>query len=133
MDGSLGCMWTLELDLAPICRMLSSPSSLVDFLILRKNSKQHLLKVCCDAVAGELQSTNANALGTIAFVFNKLNRAYREHLDPKTEQRKVTPEDRLRSIVDQTDMYSNIFSLFEEDEPKVGHTCNVLIVVKSIN
>lgn len=97
--------------------MLSSPASLIDFLLLRRNSKKHLIKVCRDAVAGELASSKSNALGTIAFIFNKLNRAYREHLDPKTESRKVTSEERLRSIVDQTDMYSSIFSIFE-CEPK---------------
>ena len=83
VDGSAGCLWTLELSLDSICKMLSSPSTLVDFLLLRKNSKHNLIKVCRDAIRGDIFVTNANALGMITLIFNKLNRAYREHIDPK--------------------------------------------------
>lgn len=128
VDGTIGSLWTLELNLDAICRMLTSPAALVDFLLLRRNSKHSLLKVCRDAVLGEVciskQNVYVNALGTVTLIFNKLNRAYREHIDPKVEVRKTTAEDRLKSVVDQSDMYSNVFSIFD-DEEMVSCLCRV--------
>ncbi|KAI1287649.1 hypothetical protein HDE_09955 [Halotydeus destructor] len=133
VDGTVGRLWTLEINLEPICKMISSPATLVDFLLLRRNSKNNLMKVCKEAIAGEMCTSGSNVIGTIAFIFNKLNRAYREHLDPKTEVRKVTSEERLKIIVDQCDMYSHVFSVFENEAETYSSHFAVAVIFEYIN
>lgn len=104
IDANSGRLWQLNINLDLICNMISSPALLVDFLLQRKNSQQNLIKICREAVSGQLWSESGHLMGTISLLFSKFNQQLRR------------PSGSVNDIVvtlDQTDMYSKVFSLFD--------------------
>jgi hypothetical protein len=100
--------------------MISNPGMVVDLLLMRRNAKTHLLNVCSEAVAGELAcDSGAILLGTVTVLFDRLNRVYKEYLESDGKKGKRVPEsDKSRTILEQSDMYSSVFSVFDA-EPKI--------------
>lgn len=79
IDAKLGCFWYMELnlkngDLKPFLEFENDYFKLVEFLLNRKNTKTHLLKVC------ELAIRQNSSLKVIEKIFEKINELYRYSL-----------------------------------------------------
>lgn len=104
IDANCGCLWRLNIDLNLISSMISSPAHLVNFLLQRNNSQEILVKICREAISGQLWSENGHLMGTISLLFNKFN------------QKLFRPSSSINYnlvTLDQTDMYSKVFNLFD--------------------
>lgn len=136
IDASVGCLWRLDLDLESMCKLLaSSPASLVDFLILRKHSKHHLLRITREALHGKLWSPGGHLLGTLSVLFNKFNQAWKQaqeikRIHPQAES--SSSDSSSFTIIDQTDMYSNVFCLLESSEPKIPDSFGAAVLFEYI-
>lgn len=113
IDAKLGCLWYVNMHLYPLVDMIQDKCKLIDFLLLRKNSKAVILKVCREAII----HGNQLFLHVIGEIFDKLNHA----CHPCTENEKLNCGTRYSSVaqtsvVDQSDMYTNVFTLFEDDK-----------------
>lgn len=79
IDAKLGCFWFMELnlrepDLRPFVEFESDYLRLVEFLLNRKNSKQHLIRVCIEAIRSK------SSLKIIEKMFDKINELYKYSL-----------------------------------------------------
>lgn len=75
IDAKLGCLWTLEFKLKPICTMITDRVRLVEFLLQRKNAKGLLLDVLKEML--DTNQDNGVRLPTLEIIFNKLNKLYK--------------------------------------------------------
>nr|XP_027201920.1 regulator of MON1-CCZ1 complex-like [Dermatophagoides pteronyssinus] len=121
IDAKYGCLWFLELNLEFIERLIKNVPILIDFLLLRRNSKQNILKVCRNIVRIS-KKYGQNPIGNLSLVFNKLNLTYKESFSNTN-----TPMDsssssfdyvrqKTRTTIDQKDILSNFFDYFTEDD-----------------
>ena len=83
----------------------------------RKNSKPVILNLCKDTISCK-ESQNSNHLGTISFLFNKLNDVYRESLQLSNDTGSnkkdfIQVEKKPFTVIDQNDIFSIVFSIFE--------------------
>ena len=76
-----GCMWYVELRLAPLISMIPDKCRLMEFLLLRRDSKMVILTVCKQIL---MPATQAK-LTTIARVFNMLNKVYFNYLEAEVQ------------------------------------------------
>lgn len=129
IDVKLGCLWYIELRLEALVKMITDKVVLIEFLMQRANAKQILIQV--------LQSFMTQlpvSLMEMPAIFDKLNSVYRNYLESEIQNQMGTPLQsnvknvttvaenfKYRLLLDQSDMYSHIFSKFLEDtiEPKM--------------
>ncbi|KAL1378589.1 hypothetical protein pipiens_015487 [Culex pipiens pipiens] len=125
IDAKLGCLWYVLLKLSSLCALITDRLRLVEFLLQRSDGKPALL-----TVLKEMMSTNYSGtmLPVIESVFNKLNSLYKGVLDSelqsqmalmtmtssKSQQQK--PGLIPRVLIDQTDMYTAVFSTITDSE-----------------
>ena len=104
--------------------MMSNDGQLLDFLLLRSQAKPVILNLCKEEVTRQPKNfTNINHLGKIGFIFNKLNSIYRDNRESNRHNLSATkkgyissasyPSDSTTTYIDQTDMFSFVFSVFE--------------------
>jgi hypothetical protein len=80
IDAKLGCFWLIELnlnnegDLRPLKEFENDFLKLIEFLLNRKNTKQHLLNVCHEAIQ------TGTSISLIGQIFNKINEFYKYSL-----------------------------------------------------
>lgn len=79
IDAKLGCFWFMELnlrepDLRPFAEFDGDYLRLVEFLLNRKNTKQHVIKVCIEAIRSKV------SLKVIEKIFDKINELYKYSL-----------------------------------------------------
>lgn len=114
LDAKLGCFWFLRLNLESVVSMITDKCRLVDFLLLRQDSKTVILNVCRNILVPGKQSN----LTVIAMIFNKLNKVYSDHLNAANGQQVLAASDLNRvdktPVIDQSDMYTYVFSVFDE-------------------
>ncbi|XP_015783054.1 regulator of MON1-CCZ1 complex [Tetranychus urticae] len=117
IDAKLGYFWKLKVNLIPICSMMSNDGLLLDFLLPRSNSKQVILNLCKEEVCRRPKEfSNINHLGKIGFIFNKLNSIYRDNGESSKSlicKQIVENDAKTSPYIDQTDMFSSVFSVFE--------------------
>lgn len=133
IDASVGCLWRLDLDLEAMCKHLSStPASLVDFLILRKqNSKHHLLRITREALQGKLWSPGGHLLGTLSVLFNKFNQAWKQAQEVKHLETS-DPSSSTFTAIDQSEMYSNVFCLLESSDVVIPEAFGAAVLFEYI-
>lgn len=131
IDPKLGCLWVLQINLLPMCRMLSNESQLFDFLIFRRNSKNVLVNLCNRTILQPSFDVNDNTLATLSFLFKKLNRIYKEHL--KDEQRREQKKDKKYVLIDQKDMFQFVFASFEFVNPNISDSLVVAVLFDYID
>ncbi|XP_054280690.1 regulator of MON1-CCZ1 complex-like [Macrosteles quadrilineatus] len=127
IDAKIGCLWYLELELEHISKLVHSKSFLIEFFMLRANSKEYILRELREAT----QSLNQN-LEELALVFDKLNAVYRQKLLQNVKWQLASPVSAVdsqvsesslvtRVVIDQSDMYTNVLSkmadFINEDSP----------------
>lgn len=155
IDAKLGCMWYLELKLHPLTYLMPDKIRLVEFLLQRVSGKRHLLvSVLKDTI---LQPTFTD-YSVVARIFDIINENYRSFLNVELQNQVrnkfskaacstiVTPffcsqmalptSGRLETIrpkgvvlVDQQELYTNIFSNFQNNDIKGVNDQYVIFVV----
>lgn len=116
IDPKVGSLWHIELCLEPFTELIQDKCFLVDFLMLRSNSKDVIIKVLRDTT----QNCNCN-LEEIGNMFDHLNAVYRNYLEVKMQSQIGLPvsspeptqseqDATTKIIIDQSDMYTNVLS-----------------------
>jgi len=82
IDAALGCLWYLSLKLEPVIHLIKSKSRLIDFLLLRRDSKMTILTVCKQLLG---PSTSPAPLPVVAKIFDRLNECYRVHVEQEQQ------------------------------------------------
>ncbi|XP_067833785.1 regulator of MON1-CCZ1 complex isoform X3 [Heptranchias perlo] len=129
INASEGYLWCLQVKLQPIVHMLQDKGRLMDFLLQRKDCKMVILSVCCHM----LSAAGRSSLPVIAIIFDKLNQVYKEYLEAEqnytlamesgasrnssTQKKPV----RTQSVIDQSDMYTHVLSVFTEQKQDLPH------------
>nr|CAD7425884.1 unnamed protein product [Timema monikensis] len=125
----------VELNLKPLVSLIQDKCLLVDCLMQRKNAKQVVIQVLQDIL--EPTEQNRSYLVVVAELFDHLNDVYRSFLEVEMQSQMGTPASSALSVsppkpsapvvlkapvvVDQADMYTNVFSRFA-DKRKEGDT-----------
>nr|CAD7438832.1 unnamed protein product [Timema bartmani] len=125
----------MELNLKTLVSLIQDKCLLVDCLMQRKNAKQVVIQVLQDIL--EPTEQNRAYLVVVAELFDHLNDVYRSFLEVEMQSQMGTPASSALSVsppkpsapvvlkapvvVDQADMYTNVFSRFA-DKRKEGDT-----------
>ncbi|GFS96489.1 regulator of MON1-CCZ1 complex [Nephila pilipes] len=130
IDPKLGYLWYVIMNNDPIINIIKDKCVLMDFLLLRKNSKSLILKVCHDAILPGVSLP----LSTLASIFDKLNVIYKHNLDLQKQDPKHSPQNistyKPTMMVDQSDMYSHVFTVFEGDN--INHKFAISVLLEYI-
>lgn len=137
IDAKLGCLWTLKLNLVPIVAMLPDKMKLIQFLLNRGESKSVLLSVCRHMLIPGQQTS----LSVISQVYDMLNQVYKSYLENEAHMMSVestaspTTGSRSKVIIDQSDMFTHVFAVFEEhkDIPYKFMVAVLIEYVRSLN
>ena len=137
LDAKLGCFWYLHLQLEPVDYLVSDKCHLIDLLLLRRDSKSVILSIC----ATVLSSSQPATLVVAAAIFNKLNRVYHSHMEAQMSDAVVNAETLLSDpeniivqkslVVDQSDMYTHIFSKFAQSKD-VSYKFAIAVIVEYV-
>lgn len=138
IDAKLGCLWHISLRLDALVPMIPDKCRLVDFLLLRRDSKKVILYVLQTAL---VPGQHCN-LATIAKIFNKLNEVYRAYLvehHALTGEEAATPKSQppprvpagSRVVIDQSDMYTHVLTPVAERKD-CNHKFLVAVLVEYI-
>ncbi|KAK7492946.1 hypothetical protein BaRGS_00015893 [Batillaria attramentaria] len=136
IDAKLGCLWTLRLNLVPIVTMLPDKVKLIQFLLNRGESKSVLLSVCRDMLIPGQQTS----LPVISQVYDMLNQVYKAYLETEAHMMSVESSaspaaSRSKVIIDQSDMFTHVFAVFEEhkDVPYKFMVAVLIEYIRSLN
>nr|XP_025742188.1 regulator of MON1-CCZ1 complex isoform X2 [Callorhinus ursinus] len=142
ISASQGYLWNLQVKLQPIVNLLPDKGRLMDFLLQRKECKMVILSVCSQMLSESDRAT----LPVIATVFDKLNHEYKKYLD--VEQSYTTALEagqsrsspllrrpvRTQAVIDQSDMYTHVLSVFtEKDMPHKFVIAVLMEYIRSLN
>uniref|UniRef100_A0A8C7DXZ7 Regulator of MON1-CCZ1 n=1 Tax=Naja naja TaxID=35670 RepID=A0A8C7DXZ7_NAJNA len=131
ISASEGFLWNLQIKLEPTVNLLPDKGKLMDFLLQRKDCKMVILSVC-----------SQSKLLVIATVFDKLNHEYKRYLEAEqaytmaleTGQSRGNPPPkrpvRTQAVIDQSDMYTHVLSIFTEK--KAPHKFTIAVVMEYI-
>ncbi|XP_058133534.1 regulator of MON1-CCZ1 complex isoform X2 [Dasypus novemcinctus] len=138
ISASQGYLWNLQVKLQPIVNLLPDKGRLMDFLLQRKECKMVILSVCSQM----LNESDRATLPVIATVFDKLNHEYKKYLDAEQSytvaveagQSRSSPllrrPVRTQAVVDQSDMYTHVLSVFTEK--KMPHKFVIAVLMEYI-
>ncbi|CAI9721715.1 Regulator of MON1-CCZ1 complex [Octopus vulgaris] len=136
IDAKLGSLWTVQLCLEPLVEMIPNKLKLIEFLVLRKDSKLVLLSVCRQMLIPGHQAT----LVTIAQIYDMLNDVYKNYQEAETQylvhsvdiSSRPDPYQRSNKVIlDQSDMYTHVFSVFENAK-NISHKFMVAVLIEYI-
>nr|XP_054772150.1 regulator of MON1-CCZ1 complex-like [Lytechinus pictus] len=139
IDAKLGCLWHISLRLDALVPMIPDKCRLIDFLLLRRESKKVILYVLQTAL---VPGQHCN-LATIAKIFNKLNEVYRSYLaerhalhaeetsSPKNSQSAARVSSGTRVVIEQSDMYTHVLTPVAERKDS-NHKFLVAVLVEYI-
>ncbi|XP_041484541.1 regulator of MON1-CCZ1 complex-like isoform X1 [Lytechinus variegatus] len=143
IDAKLGCLWHISLRLDALVPMIPDKCRLIDFLLLRRESKKVILYVLQTAL---VPGQHCN-LATIAKIFNKLNEVYRSYLaerhalhveetsSPKNSQSAARVSLGTRVVIEQSDMYTHVLTPVAERKARMkdsNHKFLVAVLVEYI-
>ncbi|KAG8187851.1 hypothetical protein JTE90_001225 [Oedothorax gibbosus] len=123
IDPKLGYLWYVTLHNSPLIHKILDKCLLIDYLLLRQNSKSIILKVCHNSI----QPSDPLPLSILAKIFDKLNAAYKQMQDLEKKSPQNTSSFHPVTVVDQSDMYSHVFSVFEGQDFDVKFAVSVLL------
>ncbi|XP_004413783.1 PREDICTED: uncharacterized protein C18orf8 homolog isoform X2 [Odobenus rosmarus divergens] len=142
ISASQGYLWNLQVKLQPIVNLLPDKGRLMDFLLQRKECKMVILSVCSQMLSESDRAT----LPVIATVFDKLNHEYKKYLDAEQSyttaleagQSRSSPllrrPVRTQAVIDQSDMYTHVLSVFtEKDMPHKFVIAVLMEYIRSLN
>ncbi|KAL4226404.1 hypothetical protein ACF0H5_014387 [Mactra antiquata] len=131
IDAKLGCLWHVELMLEPLVTMIPDKCRLIKLLLQRWNSKGVILDVFKQMLLPGQQAR----LPVISRIVDMLNQGYKTNLEAEmvalaTDSASQTNIKR-RVIIDQSDMYTNVFSVFE-DNNEIPYKFKVAVLIEYI-
>ncbi|XP_071807803.1 regulator of MON1-CCZ1 complex-like isoform X2 [Asterias amurensis] len=145
IDARLGCLWHVHLRLEPLVTMIPDKCRLIDFLLLRRESKKVILSVCKQVLLPGQQCS----LSIIARMFDKLNQVYRTFLEeeqsstqnfeggavPKAVAGSARQPFTRKIVIDQSDMYTHVLTpVAERKDIKYKFVVAVLVeYIRSLN
>ena len=138
IDAKLGCLWKLNVKLTSLTNMIDDKGKLIDFLLFRSGSKPVIESVCNQVLIPGRQSS----MGIISQIFDKINAVYAEFLELNNtgtaQVQDAAKENELtghwfqkQSLLDQKDMYTQVFALFIDQE-NVEHKFVVAVLLEYI-
>jgi len=136
LDAKLGCFWYLHLQLEPLESLVSDKCRLIDLLLLRRDSKSVIMSLCSTI----LSTPKPASLVVASAIFNKLNRVYQSHVEAQMSDTVFNAEavssdadiSIIKSqVVDQSDMYTHIFSKFAQTKD-IPYKFAVAVIVEYI-
>ncbi|XP_053377581.1 regulator of MON1-CCZ1 complex-like isoform X2 [Mercenaria mercenaria] len=131
IDAKLGCLWHVERKLVPLVTMIPDKCRLIKFLLQRQNSKSVILDVCKQMLLPGQQAR----LPVISRVVDMLNQGYKTYLDAEMQalasDSAAQPDVHRRVIIDQSDMYTNVFSVLE-DNAEIPYKFKVAVLIEYI-
>uniref|UniRef100_A0A8C9TZC7 Regulator of MON1-CCZ1 n=1 Tax=Scleropages formosus TaxID=113540 RepID=A0A8C9TZC7_SCLFO len=134
-----GYLWYLQVKLKPVVSLLQDKSKLMEFLLRRRDCKMVILSVCSQM----LSRGDKGSLPVVAIVFDKLNQVYKEYLEAEQSytmavecgpSRGSTAHKRpvrTQAVIDQSDMYTHVLSLFTERKD-VSHKFIIAVLMEYI-
>ena len=90
--------------------------------MLRQNSKPILLKVCKNTIT-ESNDNSRNPLGDLSLIFNKVNAANKDAFSSDQNKSSDSSKQKMKVVVDQTDIFSNVFTIFDEQKDVIMSIC----------
>ncbi|XP_005990808.1 regulator of MON1-CCZ1 complex isoform X1 [Latimeria chalumnae] len=142
ISASEGFLWYLQVKLQPVVNLLQDKGRLMDFLLQRRDCKMVILFVCSQMLNGAERSP----LPVVAVVFDKLNHEYKKYLEEEhtyTLAMEAGPSRsnpvqkrpiRTQAVIDQSDMYTHVLSVFTEKDVPHKFTVAVLMeYIRSLN
>jgi hypothetical protein len=135
IDARLGQLWTLQLNLLPLCRMIANETQLFDFLVSRRNSKQVLINLCKQNVWNAASDSPTNRLATMAFLFDRLNQLLKQQSDSKHSDcdQSSSDMDQKRPMIDQQDLYEGVFVRFGTPHQKLGEQFVLSVLLEYVH
>lgn len=136
IDAKLGSLWYVQLCLEPLVEMIPDKCKLIEFLLLRKDSKMVVLSVCRQMLIPGHQAS----LVTIARIYDMLNDVYKNYQEAETQSlvysidnpNRTDPHQRCSKVIlDQSDMYTHVFSVFENSK-NISHKFMVAVLIEYI-
>jgi len=142
IDAKLGCLWMLSCKLESLINMIDDKGKLTDFLLLRSGSKPVLITVLNQMLAPGKQSS----ISAISQIFDKINTVYAEFselnstgtaqvVDNWKENELTGRWFQKKSVLEQKDMYTNVFAPFVDSESIVYKFVAAVLLeyVRSLN
>jgi len=119
IDAKLGSLWKLSVKLTSLINMIEDKGKLIDFLLLRSDSKEVIIDVLNEALTPGQQCS----INTIALMLDKINAVFAEYVELTNSGTMQTQESnkeneitgswfQKQSVIDQNDMYTLIFVPF---------------------
>ncbi|GAB6023103.1 hypothetical protein CHUAL_007191 [Chamberlinius hualienensis] len=143
IDAKIGCLWHLEFNFANIVLLLTDKCKLIEFLLHRDPSwKSVLVNVNRDL----LLQPEKPSLQVISTIFDKLNNVYRYFLNNESRNSSDVVASRFsgseflssekyfqyRLFVDQSDMYTHVFTVVAEKHENDSHKFLVTVIMEYI-
>ncbi|KAM6089086.1 regulator of MON1-CCZ1 complex isoform 2-T2 [Chlamydotis macqueenii] len=134
-----GYLWSLQVKLEPVVKLLLDKGKLMDFLLQRKECKMVILSVCSQM----LSEPERGSLSVIATVFDKLNHEYKKYLEAEQSYTMVVEAGlsrsnpllkrpvRTQAVIDQSDMYTHVLSVFTEKK-EAPHKFTIAVLMEYI-
>lgn len=116
IDVGIGAFWYLELNLDSFLELIKDQCILMDFLMQRTFGKSYLIKML-----NEVMMSHPTDLEEVAQLFNRLNLVYKDKLEMEIQNHMGLPVSssitvqvykpltNMKTILNQSDMYSNVF------------------------
>ncbi|UYV72700.1 C18orf8 [Cordylochernes scorpioides] len=124
VDPSIGYLWGLQLHLEPMVNLIKDKSLLIDFLVQRQNSKKVILQVCREIFV----SQSEDALEILSKIFDKLSLICKQHIQSESLQSTgASQNSRPPVIIDQSELYTDVFSVFEEETLPCHYVVSILL------
>ncbi|XP_062847127.1 regulator of MON1-CCZ1 complex [Trichomycterus rosablanca] len=139
ISASEGYLWYLQVKLQPTVQLLRDKGKLLDFLLNRSDCKMVILSVCSQMLIGK----EKEHLPVVATVFDKLNQVYKEYLEAEHTytmamesvssrfSNSYTRPVRMQAVIDQSDMYTHVFSAITEKKD-MSHKFIIGVIIEYI-
>jgi len=120
VDAQHGVIWRLGLNLVAVSNMTTDKGRMMQFLLMRENGKEVILKVCQECLEPGRQAS----LGVLGGMFDQMNLSCKASNAPESEKK-------YKVVVSQKDVYTNLFAPFS-DRREMSYKFLVAVVVEYI-
>lgn len=130
VDAQYGVMWQVKLKLEAISTMITSKDRAIDFLLFRKDGRDVILSICCEA----LEPGQQYPLNVVSSIFDRLNVACKVVSSTAHAQEQL-PLKAERLVIDQKQVYTKVFAPFidRKDLPYKFLVATVVEYIRSLH
>lgn len=126
IDAVVGCLWTVEINLEALCKMVPDRVRLVEFLLQRTKGKPYLIQVIQEMVTMKGGDYKPTILPIIEAVFDRLNAVYKSWANMELQSQtastpsasKSLPKSNFqpRVVIDQSDIHWQVLYPIRDQE-----------------